>query len=119
MVKRMRASKLYNLKDNRKEIRIEEVPIPECGDEDILLKVAGCAVCGTDVKKSFLGHTLIKSYPITPGHEFAGRIEKIGKKVNALVKGKPGWELKEGDRLAVAPVVACEKCSNCLSDRPE
>jgi|GEM_PF-614435 len=115
----MIAAKLYNLKDNRKELRIEEVPMPECGEEDILLRVAGCAVCGTDVKKSFLGHTLIKSYPITPGHEFAGRIEKIGKKVNVLVKEKFGRELKEGDRLAVAPVVACEKCSNCLSDRPE
>ncbi len=115
----MIAAKLYSLKDNRKELRIEEVPIPECTDEDILLRVAGCAVCGTDVKKSFVGHTLIKSYPITPGHEFAGRIEKIGKNVNALVQGKPGRELKEGDRLAVAPVVACEKCSNCLSDRPE
>src|SRR3989338_1963914 len=99
----MIASKLYNLKDNRKEIRIEEVPVPECGDEDILLKVAGCAVCGTDVKKSFLGHTLIKSYPITPGHEFAGRIEKIGRKAMALVKEKISRELKEGDRLAIAP----------------
>ena len=106
-----------------KRLVVKEREIPEIGEGDILIKVAACAVCGTDVKKYFHGHRLIKSYPIVPGHELSGEIVAVGKKAREIeVKTDNGREIREfyeGEKVVIAPVIACEKCRNCVEGRYE
>ena len=81
---------------------IKEFPIPEIGDDDMLVKVEGCGVCGTDAhefKRDPFG--LI---PLVLGHEGTGEIVKMGKNVKVDSAGKP---LKVGDK-----VVTCMTLTN-------
>jgi len=106
-----------------KRLIVKEREIPKIGEGDILIRVAACAICGTDVKKYFRGHKLIKSYPIVPGHELSGEIVAVGKKAREIeVKTEQGREIRrfhEGEKVVIAPVIACENCRNCLEGRPE
>lgn len=64
---------------------IRQVPIPKCGDDDVLLKVSCCGVCGTD------GHIhegeFIAKFPLIPGHEAIGRVVEVGKNVKDFQLG--------------------------------
>ena len=78
---------------------IKEFPIPELGDDDILVKVEGCGVCGTDAhefKRDPFG--LI---PVVLGHEGTGEIVKMGKNVKKDSAGKP---LKLGDKVVTCMI---------------
>ncbi|MFR7992853.1 MAG: alcohol dehydrogenase catalytic domain-containing protein, partial [Lachnospiraceae bacterium] len=78
---------------------IQEYPIPPVGDDDILVKVEGCGVCGTDAhefKRDPFG--LI---PVVLGHEGTGEIVKMGKNVKADSAGKP---LKLGDKVVTCMI---------------
>ena len=78
---------------------IKEFPIPEIGDDDILVKVEGCGVCGTDAhefKRDPFG--LI---PVVLGHEGTGEIVKMGKNVKKDSAGKP---LKLGDKVVTSMI---------------
>ena len=99
--KTSRAAMLTKLEN----FEIKEYPIPEIGDKDILVKVEGCGICGTDAhefKRDPFG--LI---PVVLGHEGTGEIVKIGKNVTKDSAGKP---LKVGDK-----VVSCM----IFKDNPE
>lgn len=76
------------------KIELQEYPIPELGDNDILVKVEGCGICGTDAheyKRDPFG--LI---PVVLGHEGTGEVVKVGKNVK---KDSAGKELKVGDKV--------------------
>ena len=78
---------------------IKEFPIPELGDDDILVKVEGCGVCGTDAhefKRDPFG--LI---PVVLGHEGTGEIVKMGKNVK---KDSAGKDLKVGDKVVTCMI---------------
>lgn len=78
---------------------VKEFPIPEVGDGDILVKVEGCGICGTDAhefKKDPFG--LI---PVALGHEGTGEIVKMGKNVKKDSAGKP---LKIGDKVVTCMI---------------
>ncbi len=78
---------------------VKEFPMPEVGDGDILVKVEGCGVCGTDAhefKRDPFG--LI---PVALGHEGTGEIVKMGKDVKADSAGKP---LKVGDKVVTCMI---------------
>ena len=78
---------------------VKEFPMPEVGDGDILVKVEGCGICGTDAhefKKDPFG--LI---PVALGHEGTGEIVKMGKNVKADSAGKP---LKVGDKVVTCMI---------------
>ena len=78
---------------------IKEFPMPEVGDGDILVKVEGCGICGTDAhefKRDPFG--LI---PVALGHEGTGEIVKMGKNVKADCAGKP---LKVGDKVVTCMI---------------
>ena len=80
---------------------IKEFPIPEIGDDDMLVKVEGCGVCGTDAhefKRDPFG--LI---PVVLGHEGTGEIVKMGKNVKKDSAGKP---LKVGDKVVTSMIFA-------------
>lgn len=87
-------------------ISAKEVPIPVLDDFEVLIKVMSSGICGTDVH-IFHGEYL-GSYPIVPGHEFSGIVEKVGKQVKRI---------KVGDHVAVEPNIACDNCDNCLENR--
>lgn len=90
------------LKDIEKlEIVEREVPEPE--ENEILIRVKSCAICGTDIKVFHHGHKHIV-FPRVTGHEISGIIEKTGKNIK---------EIKEGDRVTVAPAIPCGQCYYC------
>lgn len=88
------------------DVRVENVPIPEVKDNEVLVKVAYCGVCGTDVH-IFEGDKGCAEVhpPCILGHEFAGTIVKLGKSVTSRAKG---------DRVTVDPNVLCDSCKYCL-----
>ena len=81
------------------KMEVKEFPIPEVGDDDILVKVEGCGICGTDAhefRKDPFG--LI---PVALGHEGTGEIVKIGKNVTKDSAGKP---IGVGDKLVTCMI---------------
>lgn len=82
-------------------VRVEEVPLPEVGDGEVLIKVAACGVCGTDIKKIF--HAYVAP-PQILGHELAGTVVAVG-------RGVTQW--KPGDRVMSFHHIPCGKCFYC------
>lgn len=83
------------------EISLETVPVPEIGDGEILVRVHTCGVCGTDIKK--IEHGLV-SPPRIFGHEIAGTVVRVGKRVAKFVAG---------DRVALHHHIPCRRCFYC------
>ena len=96
----MRAQRFYS---DTKTIALEDVPIPEPGEGEVLVKVAFCGICHSDL--SLINGTFPAQRPVvTQGHEASGTIAKLG-------PGVTGWS--EGDRVVVAAGRPCGKCANC------
>jgi len=91
------------------DLRLETVPVPRIGADELLVKVAVCGVCPTDIKKIHYGTV---PPPRIFGHETAGTIVKIGgeKKDGASVLAS---RFKVGDRVALHHHVPCLKCHFC------
>ena len=90
-----------------KDLRITEIPIPEIGENDVLVKVKACGICGTDIHIYEGAEGAAACVPPTVlGHEFSGVIDKIGKSVTGL---------KVGDRVVVDPNDQCGYCEFCKS----
>lgn len=87
------------------DIRVEEVEMPILHDQDVLIKVEACGICGTDVH-IYEGDkgAATTTPPTILGHEFAGVVEKIGKDVK---------HIKVGDRVCVDPNQLCGTCYYC------
>ena len=82
-----------------KKFEIQEYPIPEIGDDDILVKVEGCGICGTDAHEFKCDpFSLI---PVVLGHEGTGEIVKMGKNVKLDSAGKP---LNVGDKVVTCMI---------------
>lgn len=91
---------------------IIEKPIPEVGDDQILIKIVSCAICkGADSAHDTVGvGSGLAKYPgVTPGHEFAGDVVEIGKNVTGF---------KVGDRVTADNTVLCGDCYYCRTLRP-
>ena len=69
----MRAARLHGIRD----LRVEEILPPEPGPGELLVRVEGCGICPTDVRKWLLGPN-DGDYPFNPGHEWVGRVEVAG-----------------------------------------
>lgn len=63
------------------EIRLEEIAIPRPGAGEVLVKVLGAGVCGTDP------HRKMRKHPAIPGHEFAGKVVEVGANVTKVNTG--------------------------------
>ncbi len=95
----MKAVRLLKVGD----LQIQDVPVPEIEDEEVLVQVKVATICHTDVlirSGDFPANT-----PVTLGHEGAGVVAKMGSKVEGLV---------EGDRVAIGPIVGCGRCKLCM-----
>lgn len=90
-----------------KQIEVQEYPMPAVGDNDILVRVEGCGVCGTDVHE-WKGDPFGLA-PVVLGHEGTGEILALGKNVTCDTAGKP---LKVGDKI-VTSVISCGECGIC------
>lgn len=88
-------------------IEREEVATPRPRKGEVLIRVAWCGICGSDVH-AFQGKHPFIDFPIVQGHEFSGTIERIGSGVEGL---------KVGDRVTVLPSLVCGKCFSCTHHR--
>jgi D-arabinose 1-dehydrogenase-like Zn-dependent alcohol dehydrogenase len=101
MVSTMRAERFYA---DTKTPAVEDIPIPEPGPGEMLVKVAFCGICHSDL--SLINGTFPTQLPVvTQGHEASGTIAKLG-------PGVTGWS--EGDRVVLAAGKPCLQCPNCL-----
>ncbi|MEG2584349.1 MAG: alcohol dehydrogenase catalytic domain-containing protein, partial [Oscillospiraceae bacterium] len=92
-----------------KNVDILEYPIPKIGDDEILVKVEGCGICGTDVHE--YNHDPFGICPIVLGHEGTGEIVDMGKNIKNDTGGKT---VKVGDKV-VSSVLVCGTCGNCIT----
>lgn len=91
-----------------RQLEMREFPLPQIGEDDALLKVEGCGICGSDWSQYIGESEGYIRYPIVPGHEPVGIIAEIGS------KAAKRWGVKEGDRVVIDPAVPCGYCRNCL-----
>ena len=89
-------------------LKIEEIPVPEIEEDEILVKVAGCGICQSDMEYIDLGVPTMKSPPIILGHEAAGYIHEVGRAVT---------EFKVGDPVLLGNIIPCGKCRYCRDGR--
>ncbi|MFQ5900450.1 MAG: zinc-dependent dehydrogenase [Thermodesulfobacteriota bacterium] len=86
---------------NNRDVRLEEMPVPQIGCGELLVKVVASGICGSDVMEWYR----IKKAPLVLGHEITGEIVAVGDNVEAY---------KIGDRVFVSHHVPCNRCSYCL-----
>lgn len=92
--------------DRPYSVEVREVPVPEITEDQALVRVEAAGICGTDVH--LYEGDFVPRFPLIPGHEFAGVVEKVGSNVKGF---------KPGDRVAVDPSVFCEHCYFCHQNR--
>ncbi len=98
----MRAAVLFGPND----VRVVDRPVPRPGPEEVLVKVAACAICGSD--PLMIAHPLRGQPPFgefIPGHEWAGTVVAVGETVD---------EFQVGDRVAAQAHRGCMRCENCI-----
>ncbi len=94
----MRVAMYYNNRD----VRVEEIPTPQIGPGELLVKVLASGICGSDVMEWYR----IKKAPRVLGHEIVGEIVEVGKGVDRY---------RIGDRVFVSHHVPCNTCGYCLN----
>jgi L-iditol 2-dehydrogenase len=86
-----------------KQFTLEDVPVPVCGPTDVLVQVAACGICGSDVH-GYDGASGRRIPPIVMGHEAAGTVAAVGSEVRAF---------SPGDRVTFDSTVYCAQCEFC------
>jgi 6-hydroxycyclohex-1-ene-1-carbonyl-CoA dehydrogenase len=101
----MKAARYYK---NESILKIEDVPDPTPGYHDVLVKVAACGVCHTDLHYLDHGVPTFKEPPMILGHEISGTITQAGDGVK---------DYKVGDRVIIPAVLTCGRCDACRRGR--
>jgi 2-desacetyl-2-hydroxyethyl bacteriochlorophyllide A dehydrogenase len=91
----------------RRDARIDDYPVPKIEDNELLVRVATCGICGTDIH-IYEGEVPLATLPVIPGHEFCGRIEEVGTAVT---------DLALGDAVVVEPNLFCGQCHYCRTGK--
>ncbi len=86
-------------------LRIDDLPIPAVGPDDVLLKVAAAGICHTDLG-IIDGHVPIGRLPMIPGHEVAGKVVEVGQRVSRRLVGQ---------RACVSYGLVCGECPQCVA----
>ena len=89
-------------------VEIREIPKPEPGPDEVMLRVGVVGFCGSD-RKTYLGLNNMVVGPRIPGHEIGATIEKVGSVV-------PG-HLRPGLQCTISPYTACDECNACRQGR--
>lgn len=98
----MKALRYYGIHD----VRTEEIAMPGCGEDEVLVKIAYAGICGSDLHIYNQG-MFIQNVPETMGHEFDGVVVKTGEKIEKFAPG---------DKVTVNPMVPCGKCGSCAKE---
>jgi (R,R)-butanediol dehydrogenase/meso-butanediol dehydrogenase/diacetyl reductase len=102
----------------RHDVRLDSVPEPSPGANEVLIAVVACGICGSDLHEYLDGPLYIptrphpltgKVPPVTLGHEFAGRVVEIGRDASGV---------RVGDRVTVNPCLLCGSCTWCRRGQP-
>jgi L-iditol 2-dehydrogenase len=102
----MKAVVLHKARD----LRLEDVPIPKYGPDDVLVKIKSVGICGSDVhywRTGAIGDFVVEA-PMILGHEVAGIVAEVSANVKTL---------QVGDRVALEPGVPCRRCEACKTGR--
>jgi D-arabinose 1-dehydrogenase-like Zn-dependent alcohol dehydrogenase len=97
----MRAVRLTQIENPLED---QDVPIPEIGESDILIRMVAAGICHSDAHYR-AGISKIDDLPLTLGHEVAGTVERVGKDVR---------NVSSGDRVCVHYLVSCGSCEFCV-----
>jgi 6-hydroxycyclohex-1-ene-1-carbonyl-CoA dehydrogenase len=89
-------------------IKIEDIPVPQIGPDEILVKVAACGACHTDLHYIEHGVPTFKKPPLVLGHEASGIVEEAGVDVESFTTGQ---------RVLIPAVLTCGKCRFCRMGR--
>ena len=96
---KMLAANLHDVGD----LRYEEVDVPKCAENEVLIKVKNCGICGSDIGRVLAHGTY--HFPTIPGHEFSGQV---------VFDPTGEWE---GKRVAIFPVIPCFQCDMCQKEK--
>jgi alcohol dehydrogenase len=88
-----------------RDLRLRALPLPEIGDDDALLRVEACGLCGTD-HEQYTGQ-LFPGFAFVPGHESVGVLDQVG------AAAAQRWGVQAGDRVAVEVFLSCRTCDAC------
>jgi threonine 3-dehydrogenase len=96
---------------NRRERGLDymEIPVPDIGSHDVLVRVRVAAICGTDMNSYLWNEWAVKVYtkiPFIPGHECSAEVVETGREVTFF---------RKGDRVSIETHVPCKKCYHCLT----
>lgn len=94
----MKAYNLYGISD----LRYEDVPMPECPNGWVIVKVKAAGICSSDIPRIFTKGTY--HFPTIPGHEFSGIVYSVADEKNKNLVGK---------HVGVFPLIPCRECSSC------
>ncbi len=89
-------------------LKVEDIPVPEIAADQILVKVAACGVCHTDLHYIEHGVPTFKKPPVVLGHEASGIVEKTGTEVT---------NIRDGQRVLIPAVLTCGYCTACRQGR--
>ena len=93
-----------------RKIELQELPIPETGPDDGLLRVEATGVCGSDIP-IYTGQMQFGRLPLVLGHEIVGRVERLG------ARARERWGIAPGDRIVVEEHIPCGHCELCYTGR--
>ncbi len=107
-MKAMVLNRVSYFEKNSQPLELIDMPLPAAGENEILVKVTRCGICHTELDE-IEGRTTPPHFPIVPGHQIIGRVERGGSKA---VRFKPG------ERVGIAWIYsACGKCKFCLGGK--
>ncbi|MDR1917044.1 MAG: alcohol dehydrogenase catalytic domain-containing protein [Synergistaceae bacterium] len=90
------------------QVEIRDIPVPDCPDDGLLIKIDSVGLCGSDVRTYSVGSAKI-NYPVILGHENAGIVAAVGRNVTGYAVG---------DRVVANPAIPCGKCYYCVNKAP-
>jgi L-iditol 2-dehydrogenase len=90
-----------------KKLNVVDMPVPEIADDEVLVRVKACGICGSDIH-GYDGSTGRRIPPLVMGHEAAGVIDRVGRAVDGFTPG---------DRVTFDSTVSCGTCQFCRSGR--
>jgi propanol-preferring alcohol dehydrogenase len=107
-MKAMVLRRIWNLRENRAPLELEEWPVPIPKEREILVRVSVCGVCRTELDE-IEGRTPPSFFPIILGHQIVGEVVEVGAK---------GTRFRPGERVGIAWIhSACGKCRFCVGSR--
>ena len=96
-----------------RRMELQDLPEPEAGAGEVLLRVATAGICGSDLS-GYIGQNSLRVPPLVMGHEFSGVVEAVGPGEPRLASG----ELAEtGQRVVANPLISCGACDLCRAGR--